>query len=474
MITFNSVSGVSLVNNDYEQLPDGSWKKKPLKEHPSSVNPILNGDGWMENSKENQQSSDNPTPGKLVFITARDAVKEDATTLEPFWGNFLYPQSIHILNSVSGAGKTTLCYNLSVFGCRGDSFANLPFKKPLKIVYADLETSKALRAQKLRLVAEDSTPDNLFFIPSLNIIDNFVELSGFIKDNRVDMLIVDTLNEAFNTKDEQDNAEANRQFTYLKQFRDETGCSILLIAHIGKGEQTKKVYATRGASARAASVDVVLNLTESTEDEICLSKEKDRIGGGKDKLYLRKAGEDTFEVVNHSEDQETPQLIRCQPFILDAVKQGDKTTAELATICAGQGFSRSTVERALSNLYHAGKVSRLRKGVYSKIPESSKVGNLSGDDLKDDGITHTSKIPSVTNMLIDDGLTDGHNGDLTEEEKQFLLKEWERRGSHNLNLGKGGWAELGLLLYSTDNYMIEKRRELIPELKKLLLQWKGS
>lgn len=99
------------------------------------------------------------------------------------------------------------------------------------------------------------------------------------------------------------------------------------------GEQAKKVYSARGASARAASVDVVLNLVSITEDTICLQKEKDRVAGGKEKLYLRKAGEDTFEVI----------------------EQGK-----------AMGYSEATIGRALDSIVREGKVGRIKKGIYSK------------------------------------------------------------------------------------------------------------
>jgi hypothetical protein len=53
----------------------------------------------------------------------------------------------------------------------------------------------------------------------------------------------------------------------------------------------------RGVSARAASADVVLNLTAKSEDIICLEIVKNRWFGGNTKLFLRKAGEDIFEPI---------------------------------------------------------------------------------------------------------------------------------------------------------------------------------
>jgi hypothetical protein len=404
--------------------------------NPSIPQPIHKGDGWidgnLEGNNRTRPSPLTPSLGTLRFISAQEAVEIDSHGLEPLWPPFLYPQSIHILNSVAGVGKTTLCYNLAICGAKGESFANISFKKPLNIIYADLETSQALRATKLKLLSEDDQPGNLWFLSCLNFIDNRDELEKFVKEKNIDLTIIDTINEAFSTKDEQDNAEANKQSSFLKNLRDETGCSILLLAHIGKGEQSHKVYSTRGASARAASVDVVLNLTERTEDEICLAKEKDRIGGGKEKLYLRKAGEDAFEVVEHSEDMETSLLVRVQSFILEKLDMGLTHTREFIEEGAKLSYSKPTVERALSNLYHAGKIDRPKKGVYVKIVETPSDNNHSGDILKEDGCDIPPKIenpsiketinPSINNKYSMMDLRDSQEKE-PEVDSNWLLRE---------------------------------------------------
>ncbi|MFC2024421.1 AAA family ATPase [Chloroflexota bacterium] len=300
-------------------------------------------------------------------MSAREVMEASTLGITSLWRPFLYEQSIAVLNSVAGVGKTTLCYNIAAHGAEGTSLAQIPFSRAISVLYADLETSHGLRASKLKLISDDNPPDNLYFIPDLDFIENYNELKEIVIAKSIDLLIVDTINEAFNTRDEQDNAEANRQFAYVKTLRDETNCSILLLAHSGKGEQAHKAYSTRGASARGALVDVVLNLKDVTEDEICLSKDKDRIGGGKEKLYLKKAGEDTFEVIEHEDAMETSLLIRAERFVLQNIEDGISQTKEFVEKGFSEGYSKPTIERALTNLFHARKINRLKKGLYTKI-----------------------------------------------------------------------------------------------------------
>jgi len=389
--------------DEYIRNPDGTWELPTHQNH----QPILKNDGWnarlSTRNETNNPSHLAPSPRKLTVISARQAIEGAGSGSNSLWGHFLYEKSTGILNSVAGVGKTTLCYNVGVYGARGEPFGNMPFLKPLNVLYADLETSRELRGTKLELISEGNPPDNLYFLPNLNFIGDYHDLEQIVLEYSIDLLIVDTINEAFETRDEQDNAEANRQFTYMKRLRDETGCSVLLLAHIGKGEQAHKVYSTRGASARAGAVDVVLNLTEVTEDTVCLSKEKDRIGGGKEKLYLRKAGEDAFEVVERGEDQEIGLLIRAERFVLDLIDEGATQTGQFIEGGKQAGYSQPTIERGLTNLRKAGKIERIKKGIYQKATEASKPNNYSGDDLKSDGCSLPSENPSITNNPSVDG-----------------------------------------------------------------------
>jgi len=126
------------------------------------------------------------------------------------------------------------------------------------------------------------------------------------------------------------------------------------------------VYSARGASARAGAADVVMTLKAITQDTVCLQKEKDRIVGGKEKLYLKKVGEDCFEAVEQGEEQEIPLIIRAQSLINRLLDDGIYTRAEFIEQGQCNGFSRATIDRAVDNLINAGKLKRIKRGIYSR------------------------------------------------------------------------------------------------------------
>ncbi|MFC2026621.1 hypothetical protein ACFLUX_01445, partial [Chloroflexota bacterium] len=166
---------------------------------------------------------------------------------------------------------------------------------------------------------------------------------------------------------EDDNAEANRQMAVVRRIVNEGNCSVILVHHIGKGEQSKRAYKARGASARAASADVVLNLTEKSEDIICLETATNRWLGGSNKLLLKKAGEDTFEVVEGELDNLTTiEKHKAQEAIIDYLKiNGESQRQVIVTTLLEKGHKRCTIDRALSDLSQLGKVRKPKRGIYS-------------------------------------------------------------------------------------------------------------
>ncbi|MBA7471023.1 DNA repair protein RadA [subsurface metagenome] len=290
------------------------------------------------------------------------------------WGCFLMCESIHLLSGEAGVGKTTLLYNLAISACTGNAFLGIQFSESLRVLYIDLETPHPLWRKKIRLVSEGNPPNNLAFIFHISLRDEIRQLIDEVNQHHFGLIIIDTMNEAFQTLDENDNAEANRQMALIRELIQQTGAAVVLVHHVGKSAEGKKVYKGRGASARAASADVVLNLEGVSEEVIKLELVKNRWVGGTSKLFLRKMGEDFFEPTEVSGEESVSHRIEAQNSILDllAVACTDMSTADIKAQCQHEGFVSATIERALSGLVQVGKVHRVKRGFYSLSQSSIK------------------------------------------------------------------------------------------------------
>jgi KaiC/GvpD/RAD55 family RecA-like ATPase len=320
------------------------------------------GGGWILPSNKSKLFQSRT----LKVLSIEEIWESPDKEIERLWGDFLFPGSIHLLSGETGVGKTTFLYNLAVKASRAEEFAGIPFNKPLRTLYLDLETPDNLQRQKVKVIASEK-PSGVFFVATANIQTDFIELQYWVRKLKIDLVIVDTINEAFNTESEDDNAEANRQMNVVRRLVKEGNCSVILVHHIGKSGSSSRAYKARGASARAASADVVLNLIGKSEDVICLETATNRWLGGINTLLLRKAGEDVFEAVEGEfGDLTAIEKHKAQEAIIEYLKkQGESQRQSIVSALVDQGHKRSTIDRALSDLYQLGMVRKPRRGFYA-------------------------------------------------------------------------------------------------------------
>lgn len=311
----------------------------------------------------------------LKPISAKDL--PDTHQVDSLWGEFFYPECIIQINSEPGIGKTTLLYNICAYGAMGKPFLDIPFSKPIKTLYVDLETPQWLRRQKLeRIVKVKNLPENLFFQYALDLKTDYLELLTLCKKERYDLVVFDTQSRVLAMEKENDNSEANYMLNLMRRITNETKCALSLIHHSGKTENSKGVYKGRGASAIAGGVDIVINLEALDEDTIKLTVGKNRISGTNPVLYLRKAGEDIFEPYTPPGGNSGFEIFKAQDFIL-SLDDREWHTDEIYGLGETRGFSESTLKRALSKLVEVGKWARIKKGLYRR-PRTGQGSESSG------------------------------------------------------------------------------------------------
>jgi hypothetical protein len=247
----------------------------------------------------------------------------------------------------------------------GEPFLNIGFQKKIKSLYADLETPKSLRRNKIKLIC-GTLPENFHILEDLNLKRDIGELLTLCKRERYDLVVLDTQSRVFSMERENDNAEANFMAGLLRQIANETGAAVLLIHHTTKGDQGAGVYRGRGASAIAGAVDVVINMRAITEDTLRLSVEKHRIQGSLPNFIISKAGEDRFEQCADPADgsQSGFEIYRVQELIMEMLAEhGCMKTGEIReAVMEIESVGERMVFRALSGLSQSGKVVKESRG----------------------------------------------------------------------------------------------------------------
>ena len=310
------------------------------------------------------QSRDTGTGSRLKPVSAADL--PDIETPESLWAGLLFPGCITQLNAEPGAGKSTIAYNLAAFGAQGGEFAGEPFSKRIKSLYVDLETPSWLRPFKIDSIC-GGRPEDFYLLDTLSIGRDNADLIQLCKSEKYDLVILDTQSKVLGLQDENDNAEGSRAAELLTRLAKETEAAILLIHHTSKsGNNGKDVYRGRGASAIAASVDIVCNLEVLDQDTLKLSIAKSRVPAEFSSLTLRKAGHDRFERVSAEETGARLELFRIQDFILDLLSGGEEQrTPEILELAKEAGFAKRTTELSLKRLREAGRITQVSRGIYT-------------------------------------------------------------------------------------------------------------
>jgi hypothetical protein len=194
---------------------------------------------------------------------------------------------------------------------------------------------------------------------------------------QIDMLIIDPIANLFDTKNENDNAEAAKQMTSLTRISRATNCCIIAVHHTGRDD--KGNYG-RGATARLAAADVAFVLRarcdnpddiddtfRSTapirEDLLRLQVAKNRIEG-RSSLYLQMGGDEKFLLSSIAAWREAGQKQPPAESIAGARESiqiclGNNiwnTKPSIFEHCANDGYGPAAVNQALYELTDCGTV----------------------------------------------------------------------------------------------------------------------
>jgi len=299
----------------------------------------------------------------LNLISVKDLFSKKYEKVESLWGNLLFPSSIVQLNSEPGLGKTTLLYNLLLHGALKKNFLNISFPKEINTIFVDVETPGWVMQKKVEAIYDTERPDNFYFRRKLNLNSEENIIVREINDHDIDVIVLDTQSKIFQQEDENSNAQANAVLSKLKFICSETGVCIVLVHHLGKDTGGNGVYSGRGASAVAASVDIVINLSSLDSEVLKLEVVKNRLNSDYFVMGIKKIGDDRFEPYEINDEKSLTLKTKVQDEIIK-LPEGRYKAFELQSELQSKGYAEPTIRRALSGLVQSGKVKKVKHGEY--------------------------------------------------------------------------------------------------------------
>ena len=290
--TPNRRKGEADMTDELSKNPPRKERINKLAENPEAVLAELNQNADKEQAKQQaakEQLAELDNAGALFDFGVLDALH--IKPLNWLVDGFLPEQSITIVYGNPKSGKSYVMQNLALSMATGEPWLGMRTmsnnSSDSMVLWIDLDMGHygAMRrvceeTQGLCENFEINSPglfDRFRLItpatfagrdtPRLNFFDNqsVNALEAYIKNKNVSVCFIDTLSKITGNANENSADDMTKVFDRIKQVRDETGCSFVIIHHATK-KNLNSQQSARGSSVIYAEPDLVLKIEKDKDN----------------------------------------------------------------------------------------------------------------------------------------------------------------------------------------------------------------
>ena len=222
------------------------------------------------------------------------------------------------------------------------------------------------------------TEENLIFIKegekSLSFGDNRIREA--IEMYHAKLLILDPMSSYIGESCSMNNANETRaEFNHLIAVAKDTGCAIVIIAHMNKMRDTNPLYRTNGSIDIAGAARSILAITRTPNKEVpaerYLVQVKSNLAPtGSAILFevsekgvdfiseMEMTAEEAFQSLAPKIGRPNDKEVKAKAFLIEMLKDGEMLSSDCEEKLEAAGFKKSTIKKAKKN---AGVISR-KKG----------------------------------------------------------------------------------------------------------------
>ena len=301
-----------------------------------------------------------------------DKVANDAEPITSVGKPFFYKNSLTLAIGDPGVSKTTLSYALAVAFSEGKDFLGIHVEHPIKILILDFESGDSLIKAKYDAMGEGKEYPNIRIFNEIGLSINEIlpDLDFLYNEFPFELVIVDNMGCAFNTQDENDNAEAIKHIKTIKELARKYDASVLMYHHPSKANMngTRK---GSGAFAWARYSDICLNLNALDNNIVEIEIAKHRLEEELESIYYQKMGEGLFERCDPPAGN--PEVKKTTLYPVDRActailaLKGHKKKAELNALTGALKCSEEVIKKAIDRLVRNGDIQRSSEYGYYDI-----------------------------------------------------------------------------------------------------------
>ena len=222
------------------------------------------------------------------------------------------------------------------------------------------------------------TEENLIFIKegekSLSFGDNRIREA--IEMYHAKLLILDPMSSYIGESCSMNNANETRaEFNHLIAVAKDTGCAIVIIAHMNKMRDTNPLYRTNGSIDIAGAARSILAITrtpnkEAPTERYLVQVKSNLAPTGSAILFevsekgvdfiseMEMTAEEAFQSLAPKIGRPNDKEVKAKAFLIEMLKDGEMLSSDCEEKLEAAGFRKSTIKKAKKN---AGVISR-KKG----------------------------------------------------------------------------------------------------------------
>jgi len=260
------------------------------------------------------------------------------------WERFIPEGSLVALVSYMKVGKSTLAYPLAIAVAQGQPFLGYPTTQGGVLILAVEEHERDVRRRLERFGARAGDPIHFHTGQLRKVKQLFPDLREFITEHQIRLVLLDTLPQFWEVRDENDNAQVIREVKPFLDLARSTQAAVVLLHHERKsgGEHGRGI---RGGSALFGMVDQAILLDRQP-------------GGATNQRVLKTIGrydESPSEVVveltpEGFENRGTPQEVDLETEKSKVLAALSSTPVDLKTLTINTGVPKRRIGKILEAL----------------------------------------------------------------------------------------------------------------------------
>lgn len=325
-------------------------------------------------------ASENTADFLLLRATPYEKWVYEAPEAEPIWDGILYRSAVHLLAAPAKRGKSRFLHDLLAHLTLPQITLRIQ-ELEIPLLDGNYWERKHLSGLRVLVVTEESSSvwrrrsiplGSVDFLPSHEVRRAGNEVvAEIIRRGVYDLVVIDTIDKAFQLEDENNNQEIVRIVDPLLEAAHESSTSVLLVHHFRKagGRGGDEI---RGGTALLGAVDVYISFRSVEGQPRAREMEiRGRFDAPETPLraVLRDTRHGTYEPLEGA--GETPQgeggEVRDSKAVVLEVLKAAPNPLRRRDLARLTKLNENTLKRALSQLVEEGKITQPKRGLYTTI-----------------------------------------------------------------------------------------------------------